>query len=592
MGLNSYAQSTSDQISRDLKIKCKQFYEIGEFDSAYLTAFKLKLHAKELKDTVLLLNSYHRLGFYANKLSDIVKTLEYYNEGINLKVSPQKEVYKLPLLYGKCGVLNDFGDIEEAKKIAVHGIELARKNDSIEYIYLFHNDLAIASANNYEFDMADDFYKKALNFVDEDIEKARVLNNIAVNYKHQKKYNQAARMYDSILKFIEFESPKLRAAIKSNWGFALSKIGKRKKALSLLKEALTTRLELKNFSQIFASYIHLADYYSKFDKSQAGYYAKKAYKTALEKTKSSNSQVEALSYITNLNLNSDEEAKRYVFLTDSLKRAKRRSINLYTAAKFQVKERETEIANQKQEIAKKETQNSYYQLGLVIVVICLFSFFIYVRQRKKILSRNHKIATLEARENERNNISGKVHDFVADKMRDVMSSADQYETKHPNIGFASLADKVESAYQELRKVSKDYMHLNFEKIDFPKHLQNLFEEREKSYSIAIDTEGIGEIEWSLISIPLKTELYRSLQELLVNAYKHSKATQIFISFKEEKKKICMKVEDNGIGCNFTEDIANTGLTDLRRRVNNLGGSINIISSPMEGFFVNIGIPLT
>lgn len=586
-----HAQLTIESITEKLKIECKRYTQEGKYDSAYFSAKKLKTHAIKYKDTALLINSYFRLGFYSKRNGDPFNALNQYNFGINLNTSSKHEEQKLPLLYNKCIILNKFGDSQEAQKMAIIGITIAKKFNREVYLYKFYNELAIASSTNLEFSTAIDAYRNALDYTNNNSQKVKILNNIGLNYKNQKKYNQAVHIYDSIINYVEFESLELKAKIESNLGFALSELKDKERSLPLLKSALDTRIGEGDFSEIFASYVHLTKYYVGLDKNLATYYARKAYEVACYKTKSPDSQVKSLLNIIALNNASDEEAKRYVFLVDSIKRAKQKTISEYTAAKFQTKEREIEIANKNEELAKKKTQNTYYLSGIIMIAIGLISFFIYACQRKKILSKNHKIATLEAREHERNNISGKVHDYVADKIREVILFADHSETKHPNIGFATVADKVENAYKELRKVSQDYMYLDFDKIIFPKRIQGLLQEREKLYAIAIDAEGLGKIDWIKISIAIKTELYRSLQELLINASKHSKATQISILFKEDKKKVNMKVKDNGVGCTFSQDIESTGLTDLKRRISNLNGSTHIISELNHGFLIKIGIPL-
>ncbi len=598
-GATLNAQYSSDSISERLRLECKHYSREGMYDSAYHSALKLKTHALKLRDTALLLNSYYRLGFYASKQGKPVHALSRFDHGMDLKTSSKLEEHKLPLLFHKCGILNKIGDHGEAQKSALTGIEVSKKFDHKSYIRDFYNEFAIASANNQEFSAAKDAYQNALDYSVDDSERASILNNIGVNYKHQKKYKQAVKIYDSILENLEFKSPRLRAKIKSNLGFALSKLGDKDRSLALLKSALHERIKEGDYSEMFASYIHLTVYYLQSNKTKATYYARKAYEIAVGKTKSPDSQEEALLNIIALNAASDQEAKRYAFLTDSIQRAERKTINEYTAAKYQIKEREIEIANQKEEIAvageqiaKKETQNSYYLLGIITISISLLSFFIYAYQRKKILHKNHKIATLEARENERNNLSGKVHDYVVDKIREVMLFADDREVQHPKIGFASISDRVEKVYHELRLVSQDYMHLNFNKITFPNRLQGLLEEKEKLYSISMDADGLGEVDWTKVSVTSKTELFRSLQELLINSSKHSKATQILVSFREENNQIHMDVKDNGVGCAFSEKMKSVGLNDIERRIAKLDGSTHIFSEPNQGFHVHIGVPLS
>lgn len=598
VGGKSSAQEIPDSITKRLKLECKQFAQESKYDSAYYIAQKLKVHTTKIGDTVSLLNSYYRLGFYAYKNGNPVQALKEYNSGIDLKVPLKIEEHKLPLLFQKSGILTKVGDYKEAQKIALQGIDLAKENNRIDYLRDFYNDFAISAANNQDFTAAEEAYQNVLKYSTNDKEKASVLNNIGVYYKHQKKYAQAIKVYDSILIYLNIKSPRLEAKIKSNLGFALSESGNKERALPLLKSALITRINEGDNSEIFASYIHLTSYYKDVNRKEAIRFARKAYQIAQDKTKSPDSQKEALQHIVELNSASNLEARKYIFLEDSIKQDKQKRINEYTASKFQIREREIEIASQKEEIAvareriaKKETQNSYYLLGIIIITVSLIWFYVYVYQRKKILQRNHKIATMEARENERNNVSGKVHDYVVDKIREAMLFADHYNVQYPNLGFSNIAVKIDNAYRELRKVSQDYMPLHFDKINFPKRVQGLLEEREELYSITMDVEGLGEINWDKVSTTSKTELYRSLQELLINCSKYSQATHVSISFFVDKKQVHMEVEDNGIGCNISENIDGVGLADLKRRIADLNGTIYIFSDLNKGFLVKIGVPL-
>jgi signal transduction histidine kinase len=81
-----------------------------------------------------------------------------------------------------------------------------------------------------------------------------------------------------------------------------------------------------------------------------------------------------------------------------------------------------------------------------------------------------------------------------------------------------------------------------------------------------------------------TSLYRFLQEALTNAAKHAQAKQILVRLSQQPGRICLSVEDDGIGFNLQDgQLSNgIGLLGMRERVEMLGGLIEIDSQPGRG----------
>jgi signal transduction histidine kinase len=82
-------------------------------------------------------------------------------------------------------------------------------------------------------------------------------------------------------------------------------------------------------------------------------------------------------------------------------------------------------------------------------------------------------------------------------------------------------------------------------------------------------------------------LFRSVRELLANVVKHSQAQRVEVAMSRTEDQILIRFEDNGIG--FAPDKVevgrNTGgfgLFSIRERLSQLGGSLEIDSSPGRG----------
>ena len=89
--------------------------------------------------------------------------------------------------------------------------------------------------------------------------------------------------------------------------------------------------------------------------------------------------------------------------------------------------------------------------------------------------------------------------------------------------------------------------------------------------------------------------YRILQEALTNAVKHSRASSVSVQFLLEKTSLVCKVEDDGIG--FDPSIVHKpgriglGLLSMRERVNAVGGTFEVVSSPGRGACLIFRVPM-
>jgi len=96
---------------------------------------------------------------------------------------------------------------------------------------------------------------------------------------------------------------------------------------------------------------------------------------------------------------------------------------------------------------------------------------------------------------------------------------------------------------------------------------------------------------------LATTLYRIVQEALTNVTRHAKATQVKVTIQHELQTLRCSIKDNGIGFDVSSLSARTGerglgLIGIRERLNSLGGSPSLVSTPGQGTELVITIPYT
>jgi two-component system sensor histidine kinase ComP len=93
---------------------------------------------------------------------------------------------------------------------------------------------------------------------------------------------------------------------------------------------------------------------------------------------------------------------------------------------------------------------------------------------------------------------------------------------------------------------------------------------------------------------LSIGIYRIVQELLHNATKHAKATEVHINLTSYLDHVRLVYEDNGVGMNLTSDeesFQSMGIYGIKERVRSMEGNIELRSSPEQGLVVFVSIPV-
>ena len=106
-----------------------------------------------------------------------------------------------------------------------------------------------------------------------------------------------------------------------------------------------------------------------------------------------------------------------------------------------------------------------------------------------------------------------------------------------------------------------------------------------------------DITWEMdheIRLPMGIEdhLFRIVQEALSNALRHSKATKLEVKLQLRQDGIRLSIRDNGVGFNLDEQKHTSyGIVSMKERVNEIGGSLNIITAPDRGTRIEIRVSI-
>jgi nitrate/nitrite-specific signal transduction histidine kinase len=85
-----------------------------------------------------------------------------------------------------------------------------------------------------------------------------------------------------------------------------------------------------------------------------------------------------------------------------------------------------------------------------------------------------------------------------------------------------------------------------------------------------------------LSMDTRREIYLIFKEAVNNAAKYSNCSQVEIDFVINGKEICLKINDNGKGFDIFQDFDGNGLTNMKRRCENLEGRFELTSNQEHG----------
>lgn len=521
-------------------------FQNKNFNSAFYSFNKSKIHFETIKDSVNIVYNLIQMASIQQINGDYYGSKETLTEA--LPYIKKKDVYS-------ASINNLFGIADK---------ELSLYNDAIFY------------------------YEEALKDCTDEVSKQSPLNNIAVVYIQQKKYDKAIKLLESIIekKLLE-QAPVRKAGTLDNLGYAYFKKGLYTKGFLLLNEALQLRIKIDDSYRSIESNLHLAEYYLKTDSKKSNQYAQAAYEIAT-RFNSVDERLKALSFlISNDSGNKNAQyAQKYITINDSIIKVRNNFKNKFAKIKYDSKKEKDE--NQKLRLEKAENllsiQEQKYQkvvagIGVIFLIIVIVILVRYYRNRGRI----EKIKTAYDTETR---IAKDIHDELANDVFYAMTFTQTQPLSSENAK-ETLIQKLDHIYSRVRRISQENST-----IDVTTNYAGNLKEMLSTYNTNITNVIINNIEkvnWELVDNIKKVAIHRILQELMVNMTKHSQATLVVVKFDSNGKIIFIDYTDNGKGCQKNQIVKN-GLQNMENRILAIKGTITFDTEPDKGFKVKITLP--
>ncbi|WP_229655079.1 ATP-binding protein [Flavobacterium sp. LC2016-23] len=535
-------------------------------DSAYFYYVQAEKLYYQLSDydnmSKMLFNKAYVLFYDGNYIEcevEISKALKYLKESEDLRL-----IYSCNTLMGNC--LEKLANYDKAlwyHQLALNSLEKMKLTDIDKEEISDYNITSIINICNL-YDLKGEYsksIKKLQGLLSKDFREksprlyANVLSNLAYSKMKNKQYHNVYLMFSKSLEIVEKSGDELDVLYKKiHIGEYFLTQKDTLKAIKILKEANHLAIRLKNSNEILTSLRLL----SGLDKKQSLYYS-----------------------------------NEYIKLSDSINIVQKNAHEKYARIEY-----ETSRIEDENKVLTRKNFNILiisFVLILLLVIIFVLRYFKYKNKELKFLKMqqkaNEEIYLLltdqheninVARDNEKAKIAKELHDGIMNKIYGVRMNLGFFNAKieseiiEKRKAYISELQNIEN---EIRTISHDLSRGSFfDGNDFNVLLRALVQNQKEISTTRFKYRNDEKLEWAAIQNIYKINLYRIIQEAIlnVNKYANAKNCDIIIQRKSNNRlKLC--IADDGEGFDVKNKKNGIGLTNMKERANLLKGHFSIVS---------------
>ena len=200
-----------------------------------------------------------------------------------------------------------------------------------------------------------------------------------------------------------------------------------------------------------------------------------------------------------------------------------------------------------------------------------------------------------AADEERARIAHEIHDGVAQSMYalnlGIENCARLAERENYSTMNASLTNLIPLSRQTLLEI-RHYMYDLTPLLSGTDSFEDLMKKQVGEFEAISQIPAHVEMRGGDLPMPVQVRagMYRILHEALSNVLKHSGASEVRVEIEVDSVSARMAVKDDGAGFDMGEARAGFGLGGMRRRAEDLGGTLTITSAEGIGTDVRVSLP--
>ena len=153
-----------------------------------------------------------------------------------------------------------------------------------------------------------------------------------------------------------------------------------------------------------------------------------------------------------------------------------------------------------------------------------------------------------------------------------------------------ILEMLRTAVQDVRRMVSGERPGNLDRLGLVAALRQMAAAIQEQFGV--QCEFAENVESTKFASSLETVIFRVAQEALTNAMRHSSSPTVLLSLIQHGGKVCVNVEDWGVGFDVkTVAPGRYGLEGIRKRARLFGGRVGIRSSPGRGTLVKVQFPI-
>lgn len=218
-----------------------------------------------------------------------------------------------------------------------------------------------------------------------------------------------------------------------------------------------------------------------------------------------------------------------------------------------------------------------------------------VTYHRRLLENRLMTAVIRTEERSRATISRELHDGLgpllssAKMSLSALSRAELNERERETL--LSTAAVIDEAIRSLRDISNNLSPHVLNNFGLMRGIKNFVDRTRSLHNV--DIEFRTSLRDERYDSNIEVIVYRVICELINNSLKHSGCTKINLSLKHHNDRLTLDYSDNGCGFQPNEvSDSGMGLSNIRSRVQSLGGKLRLVSSKGEGMSAHINISTT
>lgn len=210
-------------------------------------------------------------------------------------------------------------------------------------------------------------------------------------------------------------------------------------------------------------------------------------------------------------------------------------------------------------------------------------------EKETIYRRQLARTVLDTQEKERKKLAEELHDNV-NQLLGVVKLYIEHSISNENIREGLLKksnEYIDKVIEELRNLSKSLSPPLLAELGLEQSITSLAEALSGVQHIAVIVD-MADFNEDGLTESHKLMLYRIVQEQLNNIIKHAEAKNVEINFRKFDEKVELTIKDDGKGTDLTiENNDGLGLRNIRNRIELYHGTIDMITSPGNGFILKV-----